>query len=33
MGKMESLEFVSFEELENQFDQAWSLFLKEKIER
>ncbi|MDD2734267.1 MAG: DUF6516 family protein [Desulfuromonadaceae bacterium] len=33
MGKMESVEFVSFEELENQFDQEWSLFLKETIER
>lgn len=32
MGKMEPVEFVSFEELENQFDQEWSLFLKEKIE-
>jgi hypothetical protein len=30
MGKMESVEFVSFEELENQFDQEWSLLLKEK---
>lgn len=33
MGKTESVEFVSFEELENQFDQEWTLFLKEKIER
>lgn len=33
MGKMESVEFVSFEEMENQFDQEWSLFLKENIER
>jgi hypothetical protein len=33
MGKMESIEFVSFEELENQFDLEWSLFLKEKTER
>ena len=33
MGKIEPIEFVSFEELENQFDQEWSLFLKENIER
>lgn len=33
MGKMESIEFVSFEALENQFDQEWSLFLKAKTER
>jgi hypothetical protein len=32
MGKMESVEFVSFEELENIFDQEWSLFLKENNE-
>jgi hypothetical protein len=31
MGKMESIEFVSFEELENQFDQEWTLLLKEQI--
>lgn len=32
MGKTEPVAFVSFEELENQFDQEWSLFLK-KVER
>jgi hypothetical protein len=30
MGKTESIEFVSFEYLENQFDQEWSLFLEQK---
>jgi hypothetical protein len=33
MGKIESIEFASFEELENQFDLEWSLSLKEKTER
>lgn len=33
MGKMESIEFLSFEELENQFDREWTLLLKEKEER
>lgn len=33
MGQMESVEFVSFEELENQFDQEWSLFVKDKLKR
>ena len=30
MGQTESIEFTSFEELENSFDQAWSLLHKEK---
>ena len=33
MGKIETVEFVSFEELENRFDREWSLLLKEKVTR
>lgn len=32
MGKTESIEFVSFEELENQFDQEWFCYLKQNRE-
>ena len=32
MGETMPVEFVSFEELENQFDQVWVLFHKGKVE-